>query len=337
MLDFIPRPIAWDRFKAEILPAFSANVVSVNHRKKVLRVVGEIEAIDLSGPGEPPRRIGSTADLSLDLVARYIAARPAGESPYTLRDRLMVVQHLCNLAVQFRWLAVSPFAVRPIRRLVRVGEPRDKRALSRDELRRLFDVLKGDVERKRGWALWRARRLYAAAAIVAYTGIRRNELLLLHVSDVDLDARVIQLVPRAPKGMGLKTPGSAKPVGMPSALVPIVRDWLAHRLDAPRGVDIDIFCPWMVPNCRRSGPWLSGRRELTPLGRLQAAGSRAGVPDVTWQALRRSLATLMEFTGAGEAMIQRQLRHSDPSVTRKHYRRADERNIADVMRDVSFE
>lgn len=336
LLQLLPRPIAWAEFKAQILPGFEPPLVSRQHGLKVKRCLGELEALDLADDGEPTRHIETTADLSPKLVSRLVASRPPCESPYTLRDRLSFLQSLCRLAVEYRCLAVSPFAIRPIRRIVRVGKPRDKRALSREEIRRLFDVLRGDVASKKGWALWRARRLLVAVSIAIYTGLRRNELLTLNTADLDLDARVIRLKARGDRGMGLKTEGSAQPVGMPIALIPIVRDWLAHRLDGPAGFPVPDDCPWLIPNCRRTGPWLNGHASICPLGRLKAVALRAGIQDVNWQMLRRTLATQLESFGAGEAGIQRQLRHSDPKVSQEHYRKADERNIADLMRDVVF-
>jgi len=337
LVKLLPRPMAWPEFKALILPAFTRPLVCGQYEGKVRRVLEQVEALDLAGDGGPGRRIATTADLSPALVLKFVESMPASWSPLTARDRLAVLRRLCRLAVDYRVLAVDPFAIRPIRKIIRVGRPRDRRALSRDELLRMHAVLSADVERTKGWRRWRARRLMVAFSLVALAGLRRNEMLLLHAEDVDLEARVIRLTPRAALGKGLKTEESAKPVGMPLALVEVLRPWLErHRLEAPAGYPIDPGCPWMVPNCRRAGPWTGGRQDLTPLGRLQEAGRRAGVPDVTWRALRRSLATLMEFRGAGEAAIQRQLRHVEPETSREHYRLADERNIAEVMRDVSF-
>lgn len=337
LLKLLPRPQHWPKFRALIMPAFQPPLVSRQYGVKVKRFLGELETLNLADDGEPPRHIETTADLGPRLVSRLVQSRPAGESPYTLRDRLALLQRVCRLAVDYRCLAVSPFTTTPIRRIVRVGKPRDKRALSREEVRRLFQVLRHDVATKRGWALFRARRLLAAVAVAVYTGLRRNELLLLHVADVDLDARVIRLQARGNRGMGLKTEGSGQPVGMPLALVPIVRDWLAHRLDGPTGFPVPEDCPWMIPNVRRTGPWLHARAAICPLGRLKVVARRAGIDDINWQMLRRTLSTHLEFFGAGEAGIQRQLRHSDPKVSQEHYRKADEANIADLMRDVSFE
>jgi integrase/recombinase XerC len=337
LLALLPRPMAWKDFLAEVLPAFQTPLVSANYAARVKTLVGQIESIDLADAGAPPRYLATTADLSVKLVGRLIEARSGtGESPYTLRGRLAILQRLCRLAVRRRVLALDPFDLRPMKSVVRVGRPRVKRTLNREEIGRLFEVLRGDVASRRGWALFAARRLLAMVATALGTGIRRNELLTLQVDDLDLDRRILRLVPRAAAGKGLKTEASGQPVGMPEALVPIIREWLEHRLDAPEGFPIDRACPWLFPKLDRSGPWLNGRTPTNPLGRLKAAGARAGLDNLTWHCLRRSMATLMEHFGAGRSSIQRQLRHTDVETTSNHYLASDEANIAAAVKDIRF-
>jgi integrase len=334
--DAAPKPVPWDRFLLEVLPDFSPPFVSPGRAGDVRRVIRELGVINLAAEGQAPRFIETTYDLNTILIGRYIASRPR-ESPFTLRCRLMTIKTVINRALARGYLVLSPFADHPIRRLVRTGKPQNKRALTPDEVRRLFEVLRADVQRKKGWAGWKARRLLAAVAVAIGTGIRRNELLTLHVEDVDLEARVIRLEPRGPRGMGLKSEGSSKPVGMPVALVPIVREWLEWRLAGPAGFPIDADCRFLIPTCSRLGPWLHGTTSKRPNGRLKAAGRRAGIPDICWQLLRRTLATLMERSGAGRSQIQRQLRHSDAEVTEAHYIKQDEDGIAEAVQDVWFE
>jgi integrase len=334
--EHVPHAVPWPQFLEEILPEFSPPFVTSHRSNDVRRVIREIEAIDLADEGQAPRHIMTTFDLNSTLIGRFLASRPP-ESPFTTKCRLMTIKTLVNRALGRRYLIISPFADRPIRQLIRTGRPRNKGILTMDEIRRLFELLRGDVARKRGWPQWKARRLLTAFAIAIYGGLRRRELFTLHVEDIDLDARVIRLEPRGERGMGLKSEGSAKPVGMPLALVPILADWLEHRLDAAAGYPIDPACPWMVPNCSRKGPWLTGRIDNRPLGCLQAAARRAGIPKINWQMCRRSLASHMDVFGASQAQIQRQLRHSNSEVTETFYRQADERNVAEFVREISFE
>jgi integrase len=168
---------------------------------------------------------------------------------------------------------------------------------------------------------WHEHRLYALAATVAYTGLRRNEALYLTIPDVDLTARCIRVVARRK----LKTRASAQPVGLPDELAVILEPWI------PRTGAI-----WVFPGATRRAPWTGGPPGYKPLDRLKAEGLAAGVPGFTFLSLRHSWATHAEWWGLGDTMIQRQLRHTTRK-TQDHYRHADVANIAASVRSISFE
>jgi integrase len=333
----IPRPMPWAAFKTEVRPALSPPLISKGQASRYVQIIRELEAIDLADEGDEPRFIATTADLNLTLVTRFCAARPPDQSPSTLRSLLLCVAKLCNMAVERRLLTVSPFVTVPIRRLVgRIGKPQGKRHLTKDECRRLLALLRQDVEERQGWSQWKARRLLVVACLGLYCGLRKMEMLMLHVADIDWEARVIRLVPHNEEGK-FKTLGSEQPVPMPGAMIAALKEWLDHRMDRPPGYPVPADCPWLVPTCDRKHPWISGSEGGKPLHRLQAAAFRAGIEYVTLHELRRSLATHLEaHPGVNGALISRVLRHADEKTTETFYRRADEANLADAVADFDF-
>src|SRR5208337_3391992 len=113
--------------------------------------------------------------------------------------------------------------------------------------------------------------------------------------EIRLEARFIALTDRGRDGgYRLKTPGSEQPVPIPEALVPILTDWLSHRLDAPVDFPIPLDFPWLFPTLNRRSNWTSGPPGTKPVQRLQAVGKRAGVEGLTLLALRHSWATHAE-------------------------------------------
>jgi integrase len=329
-------PIPWEKFKAEIRAGWPGPPhCSKSHAGMIDRTIRAMEALDLAGDGAPPRAIATTADLTLGLVAKLLEGRPPGESAHTTKGYLSALRILCTYAEAHRWVAISPFRLRKMSRLVRTGPPANKRAATREEIRRVLGLMRGDVEQRAGWAQWRARRLYAVTALVAYTGVRRNEGLMLHVEDLDFGAGIINLVPR---GTTFKTEASAQPVPMPPALAPILRDWLDHRLDRPHGYPMPPAgaIPWLFPTCNRKAAWIWGSQTSRAIARLKAAAKRAGVPDLTFQMLRRSWATHAEYFGVGPAMIQRVLRHTRAQTTETFYRKADLTNMAEAVKGFEF-
>ena len=117
-------------------------------------------------------------------------------------------------------------------------------------------------------------------AMLAYSGLRRNECMRLHVEDIDVDRGVINLVPRTKTGR-LKTEGSAVPIAMPPALRLIVREWLEHRLDCPVGFSLPPAgsIVWIFPGSMRTGPWVGGVTKARPGTRLKTVAAPRGGRD----------------------------------------------------------
>jgi integrase len=203
-----------------------------------------------------------------------------------------------------------------------VGPPKPRQHHSMEEIARVLALMARDVERKTGWAQWRARRLQALASVVAYTGMRKMEAIGLMVEDILLDERLILIVPR--DGNRLKTVKSAQPVPIPEALAPILADWLPRT-----------GCVWAFPNSMHTNPWVGGSPGYKPLDRMRRLGKRAGVDDFTFLSLRHSWATHAEYWGLSDTMIQRVLRHTSVR-TQGHYRHADSANIRAATRGIDF-
>jgi len=268
------RPIPFPQFAAELLRLYDPPHRAPATRRQVRAVLEIVAALGVK----------TTADLTSPLVARFVEARPPGQSPRTLQTLLRVLRGVCNNAVISGYLGVSPFALRRVSQWVgRIGPPSDQKLFSRDQIKRVLTVMAADVETTAGWSQWRARRLYALTATVAYTGIRAGESLYLYASDVNLTSRFLSITDRSRAGgYRLKTEASAAPVPIPAALVPILEIWLAHRLDAPPGFPVP-DCPWLIPNITRRSNWRGGCPGTKPLDRLRDVAKRAGVEGLTFK------------------------------------------------------
>jgi integrase len=203
-------PIPLGQFKAEFLALYQppASKATLAKLEQIFRLI--------EGLG-----VETTDRLDAPLITRFIASRPPDQSPHTLRGLLIQLRVICYYAEARRFLAVSPFRLRKLSKWVKVRPPAGKRHQSREEIRRLLDALRANTEgRPAGWPLWRARRIYALVATTVYTAMRAKEAQRLWVEDVDLEAGIINLVPRGVER--LKTPDSAQPLVIPRALKPIL-------------------------------------------------------------------------------------------------------------------
>ena len=323
------RPIPFPEFRDEVLRLYDPPHRATATRRQIRYVLEQVAAL----------QVKTTADLTPALVARFVESRPPGQSPRTLHSVLRVLRAICNQAVLTGYLRVSPFALRRVSQWVgRIGPPTEKKHYTRDEIRRVLTLMAQDIETTAGWSQWRARRLYGLTAVVAYTGLRGvSEALFLHATDVKLEARFIALTDRGRDGgHRLKTEGSEQPVPIPDALVPILMDWLEHRLDRPADRPIPMDCPWLFPNTSGSSNWRSGSPGTKPLDRLQASAKRAGVEGLTFLSLRHSWATHAEYHGYGPALIQRVLRHTTEQTAAKWYRHADLPNLIERCAGFDF-
>jgi integrase len=339
----LPRlsPIPWAKFRAEVLSEYKPPTVAKETGRKMaqlFRAIEGLQVLTITDDGSEVRRsIESTADLTPQLVAAFRDSRSGQNSLWTLYGDLAMLRTLCTRAELSGYLRVSPFKLRKLAKWL--GSPlpppgRGKpRHASREQIRALLDLLAAGAAQRKGWSQWRARRLRCAVAIVAYCGLRRNECLRLQVGDVDVDRRVLWI---RPHGKKLKTAAASAPIAMPAALVPILTDWLEHRLDAPFGFPVDTACPWLIPGVRRKSPWIYAKNGQRPLDRLQAAAKRAGIEYITWQALRRSCATHLEAHGASRAVIKRILRHTTERTSEKHYSEADIPNLLACVDEFDF-
>jgi integrase len=269
------------------------------------------------------------------MVTKIIAGRPPGESPFTTQGILAVVRAICTYAETAGYLRTNPFRLRKMSKWIRLPKLKDKRCLSREEIRRILDLAARHVAERSGWAQWRARRLLIVIATIAYTGIRRNECLRLEVGDVDLINRVIWIRPHG-AGARLKTAASEQPIPICDALLPYIVEWSLHRLDAPVGFAMPTECRFFVPTLNRKSSWTSGQPGGKALDRLKAVALLAGVQGATYQSLRRAWATHAEYAGLGPAMIQRVLRHTTQRTSEKHYRQADIANMNASVKNFDF-
>jgi integrase len=318
-------PIPWTAFQEELLAVYSPPTVARSTAGRMRAVLRAITALGIE----------STADLDMVMITRIIAGRPPGESPYTTQSILAVVRAICTYATGSGYTRVNPFSLRKMSRWIRLPKMKDKRCLSREEIRRILDMAARHVAERSGWAQWRARRLLAVIAIVAWTGIRRNECLRLELGDVDLVNRVIWIRPHG-HGERLKTSASEQPIPIADALLPYLTDWMSHRLDAPVGYPMPAECRFFIPTLNRKASWTSGQPGGKALDRLKAVALLAGVDGATYQSLRRAWATNAEYFGLGESMIARILRHTTTQTSKKHYRQAEIVNMNASVKDIDF-
>ena len=170
---------------------------------------------------------------------------------------------------------------------------------------------------------------YTLMLLVSVTGLRRGELFGLKWEDVDFEAaeiRVVRSVVDQVEGPP-KTLASRRPLPTSKALADSLRNW--RKLTHFAGDKDWIF----------ASPSSLGRKPYWPDAVLKRhvlpAAKRAGISKkIGWHSFRRTLATLLQASGASVKTTQELLRHASPLMTMAVYAKAvtaDKRTAQDAI------
>ena len=161
--------------------------------------------------------------------------------------------------------------------------------------------------------------------ILIQLGLRSEELFALRRNDIDgdtlrIDEAIVEGAPAA-----VKTDASKATLYVPPDLQVHLQDWLGKLPPDPQA--------WVFPS-PKGRPWGSQNylnRVLKPAAiragvgvfkRKTGKGEEVDSTDVNFQVLRRTCATLFGAIAKDPRDTQAQLRHSDPSVTLRHYQKS---------------
>ena len=153
-------PMPWKDFVAEVLNLYRPGLRAPSTLKKMRRSLAMVN-------------IATTADLTTDVIANLITSHP-NWSPNTAWGILDCVRTAAAEAVRTGRLEISPFTLRPLDTICRKRRSLRKKHHSREDVRKVLNILAEDVTELRGWPLWYARRTQALVCVVAYTGARER-------------------------------------------------------------------------------------------------------------------------------------------------------------------
>ncbi len=152
---------------------------------------------------------------------------------------------------------------------------------------------------------------YIVLATLRWTGLRRNEVAMLRLDQVDLDARRISLVGKGDR---------ARIVPIAPPLVPIFDDYLTNL--RPALAKSDFF--FINPSAQRGGRYEGRYGPVTVAKLVQRAGTGAGVTGRHFpHRWRHSYATSLLRRGVDIHVVQRLLGHSNIATTTRYLHLSD--------------
>jgi len=180
-------------------------------------------------------------------------------------------------------------------------------AIPMDDLPRLLEAVRGDE-------FLRTYDMVDLIEFLAATGCRIGEALALRWDDVDLKAGQVTIrgnVVRA-RGRGLliqtspKTEAGARTLTVPAKLIGV----LLERRVSQGPNDLGIVFPTILGHLR--DPNATARD-------WRSARSRLGFPDVKFHSFRKSVATIIDYSGGSARDAAEYLGHADPAMTQRVY------------------
>jgi len=201
--------------------------------------------------------------------------------------------------------------------------PRNVVSLVRPPRKAHVEVVALTVEQARALLAAAAGNRFEAMFVLAVkTGMRRGELLALRWEDVDLDKGMIQVrgtLRRTREGLTFgvpKTAASRRQVVLSPSVVAVLRRHRACQEEERQGVgDLWLNLGLVFPNTL--GRPMEPRDLLANVYRPLL--DRAGLPPVTFHALRHTAATLLLSEGEHPKVVQELLGHAQVSITLDRY------------------
>ena len=249
-----------------------------------------------------PRRVREMTRGPLQDLLNTMAAR--GDSYSAVKKARTYLNAALDYARDERLIADNP--ARKLELPTRLLREPCGRFYTLDEVRTLLSQAHG--------------REHLVLRIFMNCGLRPGELFALREDDLEFrQLRIDEALKEAERGErrigDTKTPGSRAYVGISEGLQQELEMWIQARQQgrsyhtAGSGTSSDLLFPSETGTAIRIGNYL--KRYLKPLAK------KAGIPDMTYQALRRTCATHFQKHGKPRD-IQAQLRHTKLEMTGRY-------------------
>ncbi len=240
------------------------------------------------------------SDLDLFILAR----RKEGVRDKTINGDLIIIRAVLNHALSIGLLPEVPFKVR----LLKVARKRQRKTLTREELRHLLECASKVSD----------KRIYGILLIAIHTGFRNDEILHLRWSDTDPEELSLRITSKPDVGWSSKSHQERWVF-----VAPEVFDWLARwRKD----------CAWPEEQNRIFSTRRGGPMSVTNVSRaVRRVFENAGLyesQNAVLHLIRHTVATRLVTSGVDLETARDVLGHADVSTTALYLHSSDQRKKA---------
>jgi integrase len=258
----------------------------------------------------------SVSQITTQSIVRFsVWLSESGRATNTKAGYLGYLRAACKYARRKHYLRVDPFDVWG--GFVKTVPTRMPKVHSMRDIGRVLALLASRAAHgeKHG-------RLHAVACVLAYTGMRREEALGLHESDLQLKIKPYSI----DIWRDLKCNQTRRQVPCPDELAQVLLAWMPHRLCAGP----------LFPN-RNGRPWSQAGIGYRPGELLKSAGEEAGILGFVPKSLRTSYGTYMAVERrVMPAVLQQLMGHTDIKTTMKYYVKVNLEQLSQATAKIAF-
>lgn len=247
--------------------------------------------------------VTTLSEITREMVAEYLRSISLEICASTYNARLCVLREIFHCLADNTSDADDPWAgVR-----LRTDDSHSRRELTLDELSRL---IKAAADRGREW-----HRLFLVGI---YTGMRLGDCCRLAWDAVNLERRVIQIVPQK-----TQKHSNGHPVTIP------IHDELLQELNCAKAEGGVSVMPMLAQNYKFA-KWhvAHGLQEIFKAANIQTSvrldGRRMKTPEATFHSLRHTFVSFAANAGISLSVIAAIVGHSSTAMTRHYYHENEE-------------
>ncbi|SFH01845.1 Site-specific recombinase XerD [Methylobacterium gossipiicola] len=219
-------------------------------------------------------------EIDRRVIAEFVTIRKRTEvADATIRRDLAFLGSVFTMAERWGWVVTSP-VTKAVKKALKESRPRT-RYLTRDEFVRLHDAASASLK--------------PILVLAVETGLRKEELLSLTMTSIDLRRRELHLE--------VTKSGRPRLVPLSRAALVVIREMLEQR-SRPRS-------PYLL--CRSDG-----RRVGDPRKAFEGACERAKIKDFRWHDLRHTFASWWVQDGGDLYRLSRILGHATLQMTARY-------------------
>jgi integrase len=262
----------------------------LRHRKALLQTISQAKQAKV----DTSSAIGGKSALGRGKA-------PRARGPATANRYVVSLSHAFSVGVRvLEWITQNP-----IRNVSKLPEPGGRvRFLSPEEIVALLKAAKASSN----------SALYPAVILALSTGMRKNEIMGLRRSEVDLGRAVIMLPPERTKT------SKGRSIPLVGAALDALKAWIEAAEKIPR-IDTDL----VFPSSRGSQP-------LNIRVPWEKALQAAGIEDYRFHDNRHSAASYLMMTGASPIEVAGILGHSNVQMTARYSHMSDQHRRAVLER-----